>query len=714
MTLELDVAEDRIKQPEQIILIGGHDWDLGSITSDSDIYLDDVTQTLMLRPLPLTSEWQTSATGAYARYRLVDTDRAGHADWIEFERGFSGNYFYHNLNPASAARRITTTDTLPKNCPVYVSFWAYNYGGDRQVRLEAGWGAPGSGVSIRLWSDKQLEIWKATDYLHTVQLSSRSAVSTRATTDETLQDMQVELLLIPCRRRALLILSNMGGGAVYEFEDLSQEAPDNTITPAGTFWALVPSGTITLQMARCRFRESGIAFSTLREFLYAPASGSTITNLVYADAPGFGTSSVNGALYTSDGTAVFNPDGVATQCRVRISLTGDGFSTRFVYGASSQIERRLQAVPDAAKSVPYPFVWRVGTEPGSVGITVNGFNPGGLGLEHFTSVGNRSVRLRSGNTVYLRGRSLPVEFEHRVADQAEPFNIEIRDWWYVLETQIIRESIPLDGLELSEAIRILVKSAGFKDSDLDLTNTGFNLPTMSASSQGEWSVLPRSGETYAEAIENLWRTYARTWFLGWRPTAAGYRLVFEPPPSTPYTVAAVLYRSRTEAIAGGISESQIWKHIIYRGLQESSIAPECNEIIVTGWDPQRRIPFRRSWRDDSSQDATLLPGDRPDNWLGEPQAVGIVDYTITTIDAADRVIDILMERLAKRRRRLTFESQLQYHQATGLPVWVNEIFRIGDELWKVVHFDCRTRKESSVASSLRTRYEVEYLGQVTI
>lgn len=714
VAFEVEIAEQRVVQPEQILLVDGNGWDARTLTETYQIYLEPLTKTLMLRPLPLTREWQSTATGDYARFRKSDTNRNAHSAWTEFERGFAGNYFMHanSLADNHADRVVSTTASFPKNCPFYISWWIYNYGGDRSEILECGWTTPGSGVSLRFWSDRQIDIYKGANYLATLRIENSE--SSRDGTDFTLQNLQAEILLIPCRRRSLVMITNLGGNAVYEFDDLDPENDDNTITPAGAFWYKVPRGTVTAQFARCRFRDEGFGYSTLREFRYAPESGTAMSASVFYDPPGFGTVSVSASVRTADGTADFVPDGVETQARVRVALQGDGFATPFVYGAVGRAERRTAETPDEPNEVGDYVEWSVGQQPDSREITVSGRDWRELEtiLTAWRTVQNRSCRFVVDGNVVFAGRTLQTNYaDYRPTARAERWTLQCSDRWRALELQLIRDTEPLDGLELSDALQRLAIAAGLDTSDLDMDSTGFQLPTTGGTGRGEWAVLSAVGQSYADAMIRLWRDYAATWRFGFQPGNDGYKLRFKPPLEPPYTIARKIYLSRAAAVADGVSPGDASRRVAF-SFSERTDPPECNEIILTGWDPQRRLPFQRVYKDTASQDPTLSPTSRPANWLGEVVPVGLNDYTITTISAADRVLELLQSRLTVPKRRAELESWLLTHSSTGYPLWCDDVIHIHQHgLWRVIGFSIRFEHEATGSQFRRARYELEYLSE---
>ncbi|RYG20128.1 MAG: response regulator, partial [Chitinophagaceae bacterium] len=74
----------------------------------------------------------------------------------------------------------------------------------------------------------------------------------------------VNLSLIPCRARDLLVLSDFSGGSggfSHTFADLSANNAVQEITPEGAhFWWRVPSGKASVQVAPMRFETAGIAY----------------------------------------------------------------------------------------------------------------------------------------------------------------------------------------------------------------------------------------------------------------------------------------------------------------------------------------------------------------------------------------------------------------------------------------------------------------------
>lgn len=710
----VDFGEARLKRDRLALVVNGRDgWDL---RSSSGVWVDPVTQTLMLTPLPLTPEWQTTSTGAYARIRRSDTD-ANIMRWIEYPRGFEGNYYLHSVGLADlhADRLVTTTASYPKNRPMYLTWLAYNYGPESWVQMECGWVAPSEDVSLRFWSTGQVEVWRGNNYLATHTLAGDRDGSGE-TPWETQAMRDVVVLLIPCRRRSLVVVSNAGGGFEHVFDDLSPDDPDPDITGAGPFWTRVPYGQATYQWAPLKFRDEGYAVSACRHLRFAPTTGVTHSTIIYADAPGYGLQSIAGDLMECDGTTNFVADGLTDTARVRIDLSGDFGSTYYVYGAASVLDALRGSTPDDPVELSDFIVQHdlsVGESPDSVQYTCVLKQPDTVQTlaPALARVDNRPIKVEIDGVPAFVGRTRkPVKTE-AWHEQLERITLECDDLWRVLDAYQIREPVPLDGMDVSDAIELLATLVGFELADLDIEVTGYHLPTIADSSRGEWAVIPEVGDTAGEWIKRLRETFAPNWELGFVPTVMGRVLRFVSLDSLGTTPSLTRYLAQADAVSDGESgdDPTLW----LRAFREQVIAPECNEITVTGWDPRTRQPVQARYVDLPSADPTLAAVDRPDNWLGEFVPYGLVNSMITSTAVAEDVIALLVPRLTSRRTVADWECELLVHN-DGVPLWRGDVVRVyGRGDYRIKRFDVSFRIEHDASGMIRrsARYHAERIAE---
>ncbi|OYT70807.1 MAG: hypothetical protein CFK49_07005 [Armatimonadetes bacterium JP3_11] len=716
--LRMDFAEPRLLYDRLAVIATGKEWDAAR---SQDVWVDPVTYTLMLRPLPLTPEWQTSASSPYNRLRLSDTNRASDSNFREYQRGFSGNYWIHAAglpDDDANARAIQTTATYPKNQAWYVAAHFYAYTAEQRVALECNWlQGTQAGVGLRFWSDGRVDVYRGQDYLGSVDLRSNTPQQS-STPVQSLQNQDFYALLIPCRRRSLLILTSIGC-AEYVFDDLDPDASSPEITPQGAFRLYVPTGTITLQFAPLKYRTSGYALSTVREFRYAPSTGRTVDTTVYYDMQGRTGLSVSGSLRKVDNSADFTPDGNLKQGRIRVQLTGDGSWTPFAYGAASVIAPEFASTPNAPVSLinrTRTLAISIGAEPEDAVMEAECQWLASDALQD-----NRGVEFVWTHPLYavdvplFRGRAYPPDLIPAEGSFEARFRLAAKDLWRVLADAILFDPTPLDGLEVGQAIRQLCHQAGLPDSLLDLGDTGVLLPTTAAQGGGEWAVYPKVGDSAGEWVRRLWQSYAWDWFLGFKPTPSGWKLVFRPYDDT--TRVDVYLTSQEAQVAQGAA----WLWHTVQDLRHDLIEPEANEVIVTGWDPNARRPIQAIYRDYASMDSTLAPASRPNNWIGAPRRYGWVDYTITRLADAERVRDYLANKLTVRRYLAEWTSLLLTYVQGGvrLPVWRGDVVGIVEgnirHKYRVLSLDIEvfgTPKQGELI--LAARYRAEKIAEETI
>ena len=117
--IEIDVPEKRVSVPRYCVAGEGSTWSLRNSTSS--IFVDAVTGTAMLAPLPLTPTWTTSGAGNYARKRLTDYDTlTDPTKWKEVKLLHSTDYYITSEGVNAFA---VLSEVLPSNQPMYVSFF---------------------------------------------------------------------------------------------------------------------------------------------------------------------------------------------------------------------------------------------------------------------------------------------------------------------------------------------------------------------------------------------------------------------------------------------------------------------------------------------------------------------------------------------------------------------------------------------------------------
>lgn len=681
--LLIDVAEPRLKREA---LLAGCDgstpWDE---TVSTGYLVDPVTKTLMLRPLVLTYEWATTFTGPYVRltkanYTLITPDA-----WRENHRRGQGDVYLEG--PATG--EIVKTANVAVNQAVYLSLYCPGTSVEKAVILECGWGTPGDAatVSLRLYSDGNCAVYKGAAVAGLYDLQGVSSLTGGATQGRTasLTDQTVNLCIIPCRRRELLVLANKGAGFTHAFADLDPSIV-NTITAAGPFFWRVPAGKPSVQMSLCPRAQVGDAYSPVFTFLYPPEAGRTFTPDLATDIDRLdGVSAAVASLVNPDLTP-FTPDGAKVQARIKIHMTGDGSGSQCVYAVdmvSAPVTTTTYGA-DAFDATPYlKSLSLTVPEDGAATLRFTVRTPGKMqqaGLSQIVTVGDRPLALTiddfSASPIDLfRGTAAKPELTVARLSDLETLDFVATDRDLQLQLYGFVRARAYDGHSLAFAVRDMVSTAGFAAGDAEVTEDGFLLPYSPGVSKGDFQVLPQRGDTPFSFLAKLRTDYAATWITGWAPSAAGMVYRFRDPRSFAVTPAITIYESREAALAAGADPDYLFRETV-RSLTTHPETPEGNQVIVVGYDKGTRKYIRSQFDDPASQDPETPPAERPPNWRGQTVRVQVISPDFSTQGAADRARDIIKDRLVYGRDIIEWESDLLMNPATGVPLWKGDAVRI--------------------------------------
>jgi hypothetical protein len=703
----LDVAQPRVTRPRIGASARYEDWNAEDFSST---WLEPIGKTLMLRPPQLDPAWYTTNTGIYLKPSTYSYNSSGNWELIESYVG-AGKY----AKTHTATEWIRTSATVAKNQGVFLSYFVHN-GGDDFIEAECGWSNAtpdyGSDVAVRFYSGGRAEVWKDNVLVGTYTVSGRDTGAQRA-------NQSVTYLLIPMRRRDLLVISNQGSGFIHTFEDIPEGEADPEITPAAYFWAKPGATTITYfaaQLGEIKWPSSGYATSLPIKLGKAPEVGAgldTWTNdpwtqtdcRIFADDAFNGTPATGAevaiTLRETDGS-VFAPDGTTQECKLRVDFTRIGTThSPFFYGAHFGFTATFADTDDSEEFDLADYMiaadLSVPDNPGGVEFRCTIKSPEEVDalVPLFLTLDNRPARVILDDVVILDGVTLPPTFTDAVEDGAATCEIIIRDQMERLRSHVFREQIPLDALQLSKpgvggvgtetyesAFEFIPAQIGIDPGDMVLSDALFQIPFVPGD---DFQNLIRVGDNAYEKFDGLVQEYASNWLWGQRPTASGIQFwAVDPVDLAPAGYA--LYRTGDDAVTAGATESQV-----YWSYRESPLPIEANEVIVTGRNPRTGQAFQRFDLDADSQDPTLAPSARPDNWVGEAKLMGVLSPHITTEDAADRVIAYSLPQVSTR-------------------YWVSEwtCAFLRDEafvpLWRGDAIDLDGRREGVTISSLQARF----------
>lgn len=710
-------ADPRIQYDRLAGLYNGPDWDM---LNSGSVFVDYVTYTGMLMPLQFTGEWQTTGTGDYARLRKADYLLTTPSKWVEHVGvRNTGDYYLHSLDVNEV---VYTGAAYPKNQPIFLSWFSFNAGNEDRVEMECGWTAPGNSVSLRFRSNGQVEVYKDNDTtILTVGniIDGRSPYPTQYGTDyastsgnsRMMSGQRVDVALIPCRGRELLVLSNQGGGFNYLFDDIDAGDANPTITQAGRFWWYVPEGQAQVQMAPMKFATTGYLLSPAQQLRYAPFTGATAAVTPYFGTAGYGAVNVAGSVMDSGGASVFVPNGTADTVRLRLNLSGDGAASPWVYGGAFSYAGSVAMTAGSAVNITSyvrgdseaPRI-SVPESPNDVRLTLTIRSP--LTMEGTvpgaTYIANRPVRATIGGQAFFTGRNEAPRYTESISDEARRMILECRDWVEGLDKYLIQEPTPFDGVNLGTAISQLVSYAGFGTAYQDIDYPDFELPKVPNASQGEYAVLPEPGDSAWKWIEQLVEDYAATYYYGFKPTTSGPKFFFKGTASLGTVAGGTLYS--TTALGGQFG--------VYRSYDEAVLAPEANAIWVMGQNPRTKLPIIAHYADLTSKDPTLAPASRPANWLGEERRYALRNPQITDEATATYAVGILRDRLTRARYISTWKSELLV-KSSGVPAWRGDVWKLdGRGRFRIIAFDGDFQFEGGTESMYRDiTYVGEYIGQ---
>jgi hypothetical protein len=674
-----------------VVSSDGLGWDL---LLGSDVMIDPVTLSVMLRPLCTKPEWASTTSGAYARLAKTDYTLVTPTAWVENPRKVAGDIY---LESRGVNELVRTTATWPVNRPFFLSFYVFGTGSENAVALECGWGPPGDpgSVDLRVSKGGEVEVYKSGEKVGVYSVDNGRSLplgSWRTGKSQKLAQQTIDLLLIPCRSRDLLVTSNLGGGFCHTFTDLPQTGPTttNTITPASYFWWSVPAGKASVQCAPMMFAESGTVFGPETALRYAPNAPRTFGFLRASHPAGYGTQAAASSLVKASDLTAYTPDGVTTDVRLKVDLTGDGESTVFLYAVDAVMPRTVTTTADTPFDL-MPHVTELELEvpeDGPATMQFAAYNPAALaaaGMDRPEELQERPVRLAvdPGGEADLVDvfRGTTVEFPVVTIGKGRGYQKARHIWWDCedrereFELFSFIDTVPFDGLALTDVMEDLVTMPGFDVADTDIDADTLEIPFSPGVSSGDWQYIPERGDNVAGWLKRLRDEFAATTLTGWAPTAAGYKWRYKDPALLPTSPNMNLYQSTADAQAAGLT-SDFWRQRTVRGLRQITRGTEANQVLVVGYDPRTRRHIPRQFNDAASLNPTLSGAARPRNWQGRRNTYQLLEPRISTDAAAERARDILGERLTEVRDLWEMQSDFLIIYPSGVPIWKGDVLRI--------------------------------------
>lgn len=702
MTLQFDVAEPRIAVDRTAVLVSGEEngviqWDMPF--SSPNVFLESVTSTLMLMPNPLSQAWNTTATTSdtsspYYRIGKASTNVAGSTSWVEHvPNNVPGNVYLYGLGTNDPVNSLAS---YPANQAWYFSYFSFN-AGDNFLQFHGTWTGGGLTVECFIYANGQVAFTKNGNYIGGGSLSHVEHAATilgaphKKTSNQSgaQTNVPVSFLVIPFRQRELLFICNRGGSFTVSFEDIDKSDPNPIILPACKCQWQVPVGQPMVSFAPVSYATTGYVWSQIQNLREAPASGITPQfNTLFNFTGTLGTLTIATTAHTADGSSLFTPDDTINQIRLKIDVSCDGKNSPWIYGCSAVFPAKTTTTNGAHAVTLDDYVLEaeltVPESPSGIQLTITCRNPGTIDtlIPLSQVIGNRPIAAYIGSVPYFIGRSKPPSLDEGTNDDSSKYKFELRDYWKALEIYEILDPIPWDRLGLKGVLQELGMLPGFPLSMMDIEDFDFDLPFQGQSSQGnfDYAVIPEAGDTAAKWILKLWEDYAKTCIVGWYPSITGPKLRFRNPATISTMPDATLYATTADSVAAGFdanpdSASAAWRHTVHQGYRIDTTEPEANALRVTGWDSHIDKAFQVYYRDSLSQNPTLIPSARPQNWTGERYNVAEYNSSITDMGTAVYVAGVLQQRLFYERTLAEIPCEMQFN-ADGSPLWRGNLLRV--------------------------------------
>lgn len=698
ITITVDTAQPRVARPRVALTAAGKDFD-GPIWADT--WIDPVKHALMLRPAPLYADFHASNSGPFAKLAKSDFSFA-ETDWIETVVNAGDGPF---LSISSMGANAVSVANWGKNRGINLCYFAYTAGAENQKLLDFGFSNTGDSSVGRSFS---VYLNGAINYF----LDGQPVLSTHlggAETSQAAARQYVDLTIMPYRRRELLFFTNLGRAAVILLDDIAEDESDPIMIPDQKFWFAM-YGRPQIQIAKLSFPLSGFATTVPGQFGRAPVTGATlegswangapasgVTNFrVLADSGHRGASSVDAVSFKlADGVTDFTPNSTARDVKVRVDLSGDGTTTPFVYAAHGAYACDIQETDDSASfdltgsvMADQEVRFEMADDMEGMKCTFTVADPIDIeaSVAKFRVVNLRPFKVDLDGLTVLDGVNAPASVTDAPIQENQRAQIQLySSITHRLRTYQFRETVPIDGMDLCKssafcAVRFVASRCGIGDEELDLDDVDFKLPLIPGDGQEDkFNFTIEEGWTGEQAMDRLKSTFAASFLVGPKLTEDGEVFWFKDPDGLPTTPDVTLYRTVEDAIADGL-DPEIASDFVYGEGQYHALDIEANEVWATGYDPRAQRPVQAFGLDEASQDPTLAPEDRPDNWAGSPIAMGVIDPKITTEAAAQRCVEYLLPVVSKRR----FGAEVP---CGAWPWYEGDTARVPLSRWDVVRLD---------------------------
>lgn len=699
-------------------------------SSEDDTWIDPITGTLMLMPLPLTKAWATNGTGAFLRFTKANYTLVTGAGWVNHNANGQSSNYLHKLD-AGADEVVKTTAAgyhngeFLENRPHYISYHITATDSEDRIVMDCGWDYDNRNtvhtgdrstypVYFRFWSSGKVEV-----YLNGTLNATDSISPVSKFAGDVKQNQHVQVLLIPMRDSGVLVYSTSGGGFFWERLDIEPDEANPVIVPAYEFW-WYGYGVTSVECQPLGFRSSGYRASLAIHWSQAPQVGDVADDVYVFHDTGFAVSGTNTAVGSVveqlDALTAFVPDGLTKSCRAKITLTGDGYGTPFVYGAQigfpgeygttdNSEEREVQDwtvsahldVPESKQDLKFTFTLK----------DLATLQPEGQFF--LETMSYRPIRARIGDMSLIDGiAGAPALMwgSHRGVDE---ITFEVGGLFKQLELYRFTDAVALDRLSVKQCLDFLAQRAGIPVDRCDIEEFGIDVGEFSRPSKGEFHTRIEVGDTAAEWWNRIFDEYLPDCHWCERPTVGlvtklvAFSPENAPTLAEPYRIFDTTDAARAELEGLGNTGEDLdllTASRTYRSLDQTILPPEANEAWVQGWDRRTNRPIVVYQRDSAAQDPELSPGNRPENW-GPLNRYGYINHAFATEAQCTDAVGRLAKRLFYPRKIREIEIDMMIDPDSLVPLW------IGDEVELV-----EDRAEEQVVSRYRIiRFGVDFLRE---
>lgn len=682
LSILVNTAQSRISKERVTVTVAGQDFDA---TASSNIWLDPVTDTVMLLPVCLEDDWQGSSSGDYARLGLSSFGLGASPLWKVKGNTGAGQVRMWATDGMGSSSALTSA-TYGVNRGWYVNFYHVNTGtDDNSIAFECGVADVGDytdGVSFRFHAVKgTIKLWKNGTYLKEYSVGASYA------------NTEAEFIILPMRRREILVWCiSTGQGFVHVFDDILETETSPVILLDEKFWFFVPNNLpVDCEIAPLRFKSSGYARSKTYSFGRVPQTGQTlgsytngspataVTNSrVFAD-PGSWTATseaVSAVAIETTGGSAYTPNGIISQVKAKVSMTaatGNGY-TPFLRGISASYQATFVDTDDSEEfditSSILSASLSVPDDPGGVEMHVVLKDPEDVQTDVAGLLAHENIpcQVKIGTKIIIDGIINPVKFTDGLHGEVRTGDLIIRDRMAAMQSYILRDRIPLDGLKLShmtdpDCVGGLLETVGITDYTID--NLSYLIPSIPGASSSEFSHTMESGSTPFSELSSLVTEIAFGFLWGIKPTATVPKAFFNDPDT--YTQRTItLYRTPEDAIAGGVSTTDA-PYRCYDNYHREPLPIAGNEVRVMGLDPRKNEPIVRWQEDAASKNPATVPSSRPTNWCGEPRVVGFQSPRLQTAAACEKLIETAAPKIFARNYVTSADSMMLFDGA--VPLW---------------------------------------------